>query len=73
MPTPLWGRKVPAEMRLGAGTALAGQRDHTGWRWDLGAAVPAGQCCCLISVGCCHDDCGKQGLKNLPDACEPKN
>lgn len=22
--------------------------------------------------GCCHDDSGKQGLKNLPDACEPK-
>lgn len=71
----LWGRKVPAKMRLGAGRAL-GRPAEPGalWQPGLGAAVRLlGQSCCRISGGCCHDDSGKQGLKNSPDACEPKD
>lgn len=45
-------------------------------KWQIRQGVAAcllWQSCWVISGGCCLDDSGKQGLKNLPDAYEPKD
>lgn len=75
MQTHLWERKVPVKMSLGVGIALCRPTEpNTKWQRRQGAAACLlWQSCWVISGGCCHDDGGKQGLKNLPDVCEPKD